>query len=242
MAIRIDLASVQFGEKERPVAEGAGFTVSAFRYDSGIAALRVKNRRGEILVLPFKGHQIWRAAFDGRDLTMKSMFTEPVVTSTYLETYGAFFIHCGATAIGAPSPVDRHGLHGELPNAPYQKGWVVIDEVLETCAVIGAYEYTVAFSYHYLATSTYAFGANDTLLDVSLQVDNLKKTPHGPDVPGPCQFPPGGQCRAHLFSTIHSKSRAGAPVDPRPHHAEARLSGIPGAIGRQPHHPPQADK
>ena len=177
MPIHIDLASVQFGEKERLLAEGGGFTISTFRYDSGIAALRVKNRRGEILVLPFKGHQIWRAAFDGRDLTMKSMFTEPVVTTTYLETYGAFFLHCGATAIGAPSAIDRHGLHGELPNAPYQKGWVVIDEARETCAIIGTYEYTVAFSYHYLATSTYAFGANDTLLDVSLQVDNLKKTP-----------------------------------------------------------------
>jgi Domain of unknown function (DUF4432) len=177
MPVRIDLASVHFGEKERVLAQAAGFSISAFRYDSGIAALRVKNRRGEIIVLPFKGHQIWRCAFDGRDLTMKSMFEEPVDNVPYLETYGAFFIHCGATAIGAPGPGDRHGLHGELPNAPYQKGWIELDEARGTCAVTGTYEYTVAFSCHYLATSSHVMEANSTLLDVSLQVDNLKKTP-----------------------------------------------------------------
>jgi hypothetical protein len=177
MSIRIELASVHFGEKERLLTSGAGFEVSAYRYDSGIAALRVKNKRGEIVVLPFRGHQIWSCVFDGRDLTMKSMFTEPQQTSHYLETYGSFFIHCGATAIGAPGPTDRHALHGELPLAPYQKGWIEIDEANGTCAIIGTYEHTVAFSYHYLATSTYVLGANSTLIDASMQVDNLKHTP-----------------------------------------------------------------
>ena len=177
MAVRLDIATVHFGEKERPLAAVAGFEISTFRYDSGVAALRVKNARGEIIVLPFKGHQIWRCSFDGRDLTMKSMFDEPVSDVPYLETYGAFFIHCGATAIGAPGPTDRHGLHGELPNAPYQKGWIELDEAKGTCAISGSYEYTVAFAHHYLATSSHVMGAGSTLLDVSLQVDNLKKTP-----------------------------------------------------------------
>jgi galactose mutarotase-like enzyme len=177
MAVRIDLKTVHFGEKERVLADGAGFRVSAFKYDSGIAALRVKNRRGEMIVLPFKGHQIWRLVMDGRDLTMKSMFEEPVANVPYLETYGAFFIHCGATAIGPAEAGDTRGLHGELPNAPYQKGWVEIDEAAGTCAVVGTYEYTVAFSYHYLATSTHVMRADDTLIDVSLNVENLKKTP-----------------------------------------------------------------
>jgi hypothetical protein len=177
MGVRIDLASVNFEHKERLLSEGGGFSVTAFRYDSGIAALRVKNKRGEVVVLPFRGHQIWSCVFDGRDLTMKSMFREPVQTEHYLETYGSFFIHCGATAMGAPGPNDRHALHGELPLAPFQKGWIEIDEAKGTCAVIGTYEHTVAFSYHYLATSTYVMGADSTLLDVSLQVDNLKHTP-----------------------------------------------------------------
>jgi Domain of unknown function (DUF4432) len=174
MSVRIDLSSVHFGEKERPLAEAAGFSLSTFRYDSGIAALRVRNRRGEIIVLPFKGHQIWRCIFDGRDLTMKSMFDEPVPDVSYLETYGAFFIHCGATRIG-PSE-NGSPLHGELPNAPFQKGWVVIDEEKGSCAIVGTYEYTVAFSCHYKATSTHVMGADSTLLDISLSVENLKKT------------------------------------------------------------------
>lgn len=177
MTTRLDLSPAMFGDKERPLAAMGGFSISTFRYDSGIAALRVKNRRGEIIVLPYKGHQIWRAAFDGRDLTMKSMFEEPVVTTTYLETYGAFFIHCGLTAMGAPGPGDRHGLHGELPNAPFQKGWIVFDEAAGTVTVAGSYEYTVAFSNHYLATSQYVMGEDSALLGVSLKVDNLKQTP-----------------------------------------------------------------
>jgi Domain of unknown function (DUF4432) len=177
MSIRIDLQSVRFGETEHILIAGGGFIVSAFLYHSGVAALRIKNQRGEIIVLPFKGHQIWRALFDGRDLTMKSMFEEPVATQTYLETYGAFFIHCGATAIGAPGPNDRHSLHGELPNAPFQKGWIEIDESSGSCRIVGTYHYTVAFSYNYLATSTHVMGADSALLDVSLQVENLKQTP-----------------------------------------------------------------
>lgn len=177
MPVRIDLTSVRFGEKERVITDGGGFRVSAFCYDTGVAALRVKSRRGEMIVLPFKGHQIWRLVMDGRDLTMKSMFEEPVAHVPYLESYGAFFLHCGATAIGPADPGDSRGLHGELPNAPYQKGWVEIDEANGTCAVIGTYEYTVAFSYHYLATSTHVMRADETLIDVSLNVENRKKSP-----------------------------------------------------------------
>ncbi len=177
MPVKIDLSTLSFGELEKPLAEMAGFSLSTFLYATGVKALRVKNRRGEIIVLPFKGHQIWRCSFDGRDLTMKSMFNEPVANVPYLETYGAFFIHCGATAIGAPGPSDRHGLHGELPNAPYQKGWIELDEAKGRCSVAGTYEYTMAFSHHYIATSTHVMEADSTLLDVSLQVDNLKKTP-----------------------------------------------------------------
>lgn len=177
MPVTIDLHKPMFGDKERPLASMAGFKLSTFRHDSGIEALRVRNRRGEIVVLPFKGHQIWRCVFDGRDLTMKSMFEEPVVTTTYLETYGAFFIHCGVTGMGAPGPSDRHALHGELPNAPYQKGWVALDETEGTVTIGGSYRHTVAFSTNYLATSEYVMGEHSALLDVSLKVENLKRTP-----------------------------------------------------------------
>ena len=146
MAVRIELHRFSFEDRERRLVEAGEFTVSAFRYDCGIEALRICNARGEIIVLPFKGQQIWRAGFDGRDLTMRSMFDEPVDTQVYLETYGAFMIHCGLTGLGAPGPEDSHSLHGELPNAPFQKAWIEIDEEAQRVTIAGSYRHTVAFS------------------------------------------------------------------------------------------------
>jgi hypothetical protein len=177
MPARIEITRAMFSEQERLLCSMGEFAISAFRYGSGIEALRIRNARGEIIVLPFKGQQIWRAVFDGRDLTMKSMFDEPVATTTYLETYGAFFIHCGLTGMGAPGPSDRHPLHGELPNAPFQDAWLVLDETGGKISVGGSYQYTVAFATNYLATAHITLPAGSALFDVSLVVENLKKTP-----------------------------------------------------------------
>jgi hypothetical protein len=75
---------------------------STFRYDSGVEALRIANKMGSLVLLPFQGQQIWSAEFGGRNLTMKSMFDEPRATTQYLENYGGFLLHCGATAMGVP--------------------------------------------------------------------------------------------------------------------------------------------
>lgn len=58
MSARIDLHRSSFDDRERPFCEMGEFRNSTFRYASGIEALRVKNARGEIIVLPFKGQQI----------------------------------------------------------------------------------------------------------------------------------------------------------------------------------------
>lgn len=177
MAVWIELHRSSFDDRENRLLETGEFTVSGFRYGSGIEALRIRNARGEIIVLPFKGQQIWRAGFDGRDLTMKSMFDEPVDTQVYLETYGAFMIHCGLAGLGAPGPDDTHPLHGELPNAPFQAAWLEIDESEGTVTVGGSYRHTVAFSTNYLATARVTMKAQSALLGVSLAVENLKQTP-----------------------------------------------------------------
>ena len=177
MAIRLELYRSYFEEAEHQLVEIGEFCVSTFRYASGIEALRVRNSRGEIIVLPFKGQQIWRACFDGRDLTMKSMFDAPVDTMVYLQNYGAFLIHCGLTGLGDPGPEDSHPLHGEMPNAPFQKAWLEIDEPSQKITIAGSYHYTVAFSTNYLATARVVMAAGSALLDVSLEVENLKHTP-----------------------------------------------------------------
>ena len=177
MPVRIDLYKTLFTEKEKSLCEFGEFTVSAFRYESGVAALRIKNSRGEIVVLPFQGLQVWRAAFDGRELTMRSMFEQPKDTRVYLETYGAFLIHCGITGLGAPGPADHHPLHGELPNAPMDSAWLNIDEESGSVTVAAQYQHTVAFTTNYNATITTTMAAGSALLDVTVAVENLKQTP-----------------------------------------------------------------
>jgi hypothetical protein len=127
-------------------------------------------------MLPFQGQQIWSAAFDGRELTMRSMFAEPVPTRDYLSTYGAFLVHCGLTAMGVPGPEDRHPLHGELPNAPYAAAWLEVGEDAEGSYVAlgGRYQHVVAFNHNYIAEPLVKLHERSSLIDILLQAKNLK--------------------------------------------------------------------
>ncbi len=168
-----------FGEKERVLVESGPLSASTFLFDSGVAGLRLKNELGELVLLPFQGQQIWSAAFGGRNLTMKSPITEPRPTRVYLETYGGFLLHCGATAMGSPTGLDTHPLHGELPNAPYQKAWVAAgeDERGQYIGLSGEYEHIVFFSHNYIAVPEVRLYAGSTRFPVSLTVVNRKRTP-----------------------------------------------------------------
>ncbi len=125
---RLFLSPTFFSDHEQVLVEHGPLSAAAFRYPSGVPALRIQNERGYLILLPFQGQQIWSAHFDGRELTMKSMFDQPHPTRTYLENYGGFLLHCGFTAMGVPTGPDTHPLHGELPNAPYEHAWLVCGE------------------------------------------------------------------------------------------------------------------
>ena len=116
--MKIMLSPSFFGEKEKPLFEHGKMSLSLFKYSTGICGMTLKNARGYITVLPFKGFQVWRACFDGHELVMKTLFDEPTQSTEYCKTYGAFLIHCGLTAIGNPDVAagDTHPLHAELPN------------------------------------------------------------------------------------------------------------------------------
>jgi len=176
--VTIHLQHGFFGEKERLLARYQGLSATTFLYDSGVCGLRLENERGHLTLLPFQGQQIWDMAFDGRVLTMRSMFDEPRPTQAYLETYGGFLIHCGATAMGVPSAEDTHPLHGELPNAPYQKAWLIIgeDERGTYMGLSGEYEHVVAFSTHYIARPEVRLYTGSTRVPISITIENLKQT------------------------------------------------------------------
>lgn len=168
-----------FESKERVLVEAGPLSASAFRFESGVAGLRLKNELGELVMLPFQGQQIWSVTFGGRDLAMTTPFTEPRPTRAYLETYGGFLLHCGATAMGVPTGDDTHPLHGELPNAPYQKAWLVVGEDArgQYIGLSGAYEHIVFFNHHYVATPEVRLYAGSSHFPVSITVSNLKGTP-----------------------------------------------------------------
>lgn len=179
MPTTIPLYPELFTERDRLVASYGGLSATAYRFDSGVCGLRLSNELGELVMLPFQGQQIWSAQMCGRRLVMASMFTQPQPTRTYLETYGGFLLHCGVTGMGVPGPQDTHPLHGELPNAPYQKAWLVLDED-EKGAYLGLggqYQHTVAFSFNYIAEPLVRLYANRSTFDVAFSVTNLKKSP-----------------------------------------------------------------
>jgi hypothetical protein len=172
------LTPASFCERERLLVQHAALSAYTFRFESGVCGLRLENQLGQLVLLPFQGQQIWSAEFGGRTLTMKSMFDGPRPTREYLENYGGFLLHCGATAMGVPEAGDNHPLHGELPNAPYQRAFVVVG-VSDKGPYIGLgghYQHTVAFSYNYVARPLVRLYEGSSLFDVSMTVTNLKRT------------------------------------------------------------------
>jgi hypothetical protein len=110
---------------------------------------------------------------------MKSMFSEPRSTQAYLETYGGFLLHCGATAMGVPAKEDSHPLHGELPNATYRKAWLTLgaDARGGYISLSGEYEHVVAFNHHYVARPEVRLYAGSSRFPISITIHNLKRTP-----------------------------------------------------------------
>ena len=178
MTTRIHLLPEMFLEKETILLEAGVLRAYSFRYPGGVCALRIVNDMGQLIMLPFQGQQIWSAEFAGRNLTMKSMFDAPRPTRTYLETYGGFLLHCGATAMGVPAGADTHPLHGELPNASYQHAFLELDhdDHGDYLALGGQYQHTVAFSYNYVARPLVRLYAGSSLFRIHLEIENLKNT------------------------------------------------------------------
>lgn len=175
----IALRPEQFGEMERTLLTHGQLEVRTFLFDSGVCALRLVSDAANVVMLPFQGQQIWSAEFAGREVTMRSMFDEPVPTRSYLETYGGFLLHCGMTAMGVPKAEDDHPLHGELPNAPFQSASIVAgtDEHGAFVGVTGAYRHTVAFTTNYEARPLVLLREGKSGLDVRLDVENLRNEP-----------------------------------------------------------------
>ncbi|MBE7063682.1 MAG: DUF4432 family protein [Clostridia bacterium] len=173
------LSEKDFGERERVVASHGEMRAASFCYSTGARAIRVENARGYFIVLPFWGHQVWRASFDGMDLHMKTGIEEPREAAQFLESYGCFMMHSGLCGVGGPGPEDDHKVHGDLPVAPFGDPRIECGEDAggKYMVVLGTYHHYKSFSVNYKFTSGYKLYENGTVLHLSVHVDNLRNAP-----------------------------------------------------------------
>jgi len=175
----IQLHQSQFTRDPVPVLEGDGLRADLFTYDTGVQAVRLGNRRGELVVLPYLGQMIWTACFDGVNLTMRSPFQAPRQTAELLRTYGCFLYHSGLLRNGNPGPRDSHALHGEMPCAAMDSASLGVgeDERGAWLALHGQVEYLVGFGDHYVARPSVLIRPECTQFEVRMQVRNLGRDP-----------------------------------------------------------------
>ncbi|MBX3012640.1 MAG: DUF4432 family protein [Caldilineaceae bacterium] len=175
----IHLQQHHFTSREETLVEQGALRASLFCFDSGVQALRLCNERSDLVLLPFQGQQIWSATFDGRNVTMKSWFDQPRPTTNYLDTYGGFLLHCGMASMGVPGPGDNHPLHGEIPNAPYQKAAVILgeDERGAYIGLTGEYTHAVAFTHYYVVEPVVKLYLGEARCVIGITLTNRKHLP-----------------------------------------------------------------
>lgn len=175
--MKINLTREMFSDREYELVSHGDMRVYALRYPSGVEALRIENKRGYVIILPFKGQQIWKIHFDGKDLSMKTTVREPVMTSEFLKNYGGFLYHCGVGSFGAPDA--KHPQHGELPNAEYNSAYLLVGEEKgeRYIALSGELEYDVAFTKKYCFSPECRVYENSAVMKVSVNLENKRCEP-----------------------------------------------------------------
>ncbi len=168
-----------FAETEREILRAGELSASLFRTSSGVEALRLANRRGSLVVLPFMGQMVWRATFDDVELAMRGMFDDPRPGTTILDTYGCLAYHAGLLRNGTPGPEDDHPLHGEMPCMTMDEVGLEVGEDADGAwiAVTGLRDYARGFGAHYRARPRIVLGAGATQFAMEIGVENRAATP-----------------------------------------------------------------
>jgi hypothetical protein len=176
---RVHLRPALFGERERVFLETDGMQVSLFRYDTGIEAVRIANRRGHVIVLPYFGQMVWEASFAGVRLGMGHKYPAPRPAKTIVDTYGCLCFHSGLVRNGCPGPEDTHGLHGEFSVATLDSATLELGSDAEGAFLRlgGEYEFIQGFGPHYMARPAVTLRADSTLFDIGMWVENRSGAP-----------------------------------------------------------------
>lgn len=174
-SIRLKLHLSMFAEQEHLILESPSFSVSAFRYKSGVEALRIRAGRGELIWLPYLGQQVWDWNVDGKSLKFEGFVEEPSYGKNFLQNYGGFLIHCGMTAMGNPGPSDTHLHHGELPVARFDEAWIEIgldDSHEGELSLCGHIHWKVPFVADYHCTPSLRISTDGLRLRAEVRLEN----------------------------------------------------------------------
>ncbi|WDR04748.1 DUF4432 family protein [Devosia rhodophyticola] len=164
-----------FARDRRLLAAHGAISIFSFRYPSGVAALEVHTGSACFVLLPFQGQQIWDAWTGERRLTMKSVFQEPLATREFRRTYGAFFVHCGATAMGSPQSGETHMPHGELPNITFDSARLMFGDGDQGryIELTGLAHDREAFSHAYAFRPRLRFREGQADVHLTVEVENI---------------------------------------------------------------------
>jgi hypothetical protein len=166
-----------FKTTETLLAETPSTKLFTFLYPSGVEAVRILQKRGEFIWLPFFGQSLWSWKVDGKEQKFTGFVEEPdYAARNFLHNYGAFMIHCGITAMGNPSKEDNHLHHGELPLARYQEAWIECSEGEYPTVLGGAYRYAVPFIASYTFSPRLSIAAEGTSVQVAATLGNAQQT------------------------------------------------------------------
>ncbi|MEI6387064.1 MAG: DUF4432 family protein [Spirochaetota bacterium] len=168
----ISLDPSMFKEQERELLKSPDFSVSLFRYRSGVEAARIKAGRGEFVWLPYLGQQIWDWSVDGKSQKFDGFVKEPAYGRNFLQNYGGFLIHCGMTAMGNPGEGDTHPQHGEIPVARFDEAWIEVTEENGALRLKGRLHWHVPFVSEYSCVAGLRILAHGLSMDAELLLEN----------------------------------------------------------------------
>ena len=163
--MKLNLKREDFNIVKTQLLKSGNVSVEAFKYQSGVEALKVDNGILSFVILPYEGQQIWRLTYRGREISMQSKaVTIPVLSDNFGDCYTPFLMHCGFSAMGVPQSDDTHVPHGEITMAVYDSAYVTSDsdENGNFIAVGGILDKTIEDKH-------YVFNPHNCILDIRNQ-------------------------------------------------------------------------
>lgn len=177
---RVGMRPDFFADRPLELVSDGELRATAFRYETGIAGLRVENARSSMVVLPYFGMQVWFVTFDGRQLSQKSMFEMPQDTTKFGDNYGGFLYHCGLNNINGPADgEDPYPMHDVLPFARYRDAYVGVgtDERGRYLAVGGTFVYRNSQELHWAYRPELRLYEGEARVRMSATVENRRTHP-----------------------------------------------------------------